>query len=436
LHRRKFTSAFAIAALALLTACLGRQPEPVIRLTWWVTYAEDSDEYGVFQAIADAYSTQAGAVVELAPVPWDHIAPRGGAAPRLAYALEAGEGPDVWGPVPHSWLEPYVARDQVLALEPAEIRDLGQYDDLALRAGSRQGEQYALPVLMDAVALIYNREMVPEPPTTWDELLEIAASWSERDSESLPMVLPLTSPTHVYPFMDGYGGYAIGCQVSDTNDNQCDPTDIGLNNEGSIEGIQLLSDLYTKEGFLSAALTDRAQMHKYALDRFVEGKAGMLIDGPWVLSEVRASEIDYSVAPLPALPGTTHPPRPLTVVYGFSASASTPYAEQAVGLLNHLASPESVVAMHQVLHRAPVRRDVMRLPAVRDRQENVRWRDQAADGVLLPSVPEMDAIWAPWTRALDEAIPGLRPVQDALDDAVDKIHSQLGNQAATDSDKE
>jgi maltose-binding protein MalE len=75
----------------------------------------------------------------------------------------------------------------------------------------------------------------------------------------------------------------------------------------------------------------------------------------------------------------------------------------------------------------------MRLPAVRDRQENVRWRDQAAEGVLLPSAPEMDVVWAPWTRALDEAIPGLRPAQDALDDAADQIHTRLGNQATPES---
>jgi arabinogalactan oligomer/maltooligosaccharide transport system substrate-binding protein len=194
--------------------------------------------------------------------------------------------------------------------------------------------------------------------------------------------------------------------------------------------------MYVEEGLFPEALADRAEMHEYALRAFVEGEAAMLIDGPWVLSDLQESKIDYIVAPLPALPGTAHPPRPLTVVHGLSANAGTSHSEQAIGLLNHIASPESVVAMHQVLHRPPVRRDVMRMPELRERRDSIRWRDQAAKGVLLPSVPEMGVVWAPWTRALDEAIPGLRPAQDALDDAVELIHTRLGHQSTLEGAKE
>jgi arabinogalactan oligomer/maltooligosaccharide transport system substrate-binding protein len=166
-------------------------------------------------------------------------------------------------------------------------------------------------------------------------------------------------------------------------------------------------------------------MHSYALRLFTAGRAGMLLEGSWVLPEVRASRVDYGVAPIPRSPEAPQDPRPLTIVYAVSASALTAHPDEAIDFLNYLASPESVVAMHDVLDKAPVRQDVLRLPALRQDRELKTWRDQAANGVALPNLAELDYVWAPWARALDEAIPGLRPAQDALDQAVEQIRSYI-----------
>jgi maltose-binding protein MalE len=94
-------------------------------------------------------------------------------------------------------------------------------------------------------------------------------------------------------------------------------------------------------------------------------------------------------------------------------------------LLNHVSGPESVVALVDALDKAPVRRDVLRMPPLRENREIQVWHNQAADGVPLPSVPELGYVWAPWARALDEAIPGLKPVSEALDQAVEQIRSYI-----------
>ena len=158
----------ASLALLFIAGCSRRQPDPVIRLTWWIPYAEDSAEYPTFQALADAYTERTGTVIDLVSVPWDDIAPRG-AASRLSLALEAGQdssgrSPDLWGPVPSTWIGPYAAKGQALALEAGQIQNSGQYADVAMSASRWAGQQYALPVLMDSIALIYNREWVSGPP--------------------------------------------------------------------------------------------------------------------------------------------------------------------------------------------------------------------------------------------------------------------------------
>jgi maltose-binding protein MalE len=413
-----------------LASCLGREPETVIRLTWWITYATDSDEYSAFEAIAAAFTEQTGTVVELVSVPWDDIAPRGTSS-RLSLLFDEGDGPDLWGPVPHTWLEPYVSRDQALVLTPEQMRNYSQYDALALHASRLGGDQYALPLLMDSVALIYNRTLVPKPPTTFESLLEIAHEHTDPDSGRWGLVLPLLSPTHLYPFVDGYGGYIFACQVvaedhTSVGTYVCDPQDVGLNNEGAVRGLQLVSDLYVQEDLFPSALADSSQMVEQATQLFVSGQAAMLIDGPWVLPTLRETEIDFGVAALPPLPGASRAPRPLTVVYGLSANAHTEHPDQVLALMNHVAAPESIAALTGALNKAPARRDVARQSQLEHARD---WRDQATAGVLLPPLPELDVVWSPWARALAEAVPGLRPAQEAMDEAVEQIQDTLAEAA-------
>lgn len=437
----------ALLIASILGGCLRPEPEPVIRLTWWITHASESDEYPSFQAIAEAFTEQTGVLVELVPVPWEEIAPRGGTAPPLSRLIESGEGPDLWGPVPHTWLEPYISRDQALPLDPRQIRSHNQYDPLAIQASRLNGQQYALPLLIDSVALIYNRDLVPTPPDTFEQLVEVARAHTESNSDRWGLALPLLSPTHAYPFMDGYGGYLFGCQVAagaistdappageppangtPSDEIVCDLDDLGLGNAGSVQGIQLLSDLYVQERLFSQALADRSQMYERAIQLFAGGQAAMLIDGPWMLPALRDSAIEYGVAPLPTLPGTSERPRPLTVVHSLSANAQTEHPGQVLELMNAIAAPESIASLSVVLNKAPARRDLVRQSPL----EHARaWRDQASQGVLLPPIPELDTIWTPWTRALSEAVPGLRPVQEALDQAVEQIKQSLGAQDAS-----
>jgi maltose-binding protein MalE len=407
---------------------LRREPEQVIHLRWWITYAPDSAEYATFQDLAETYTEHTGVVIDLVSVPWDDIAPRG-ASSRLALAIQADRRssttPDVWGPVPSTWIGPYVRDDLALALEPEQIRDIGQYADAALLASRWSGKQYAVPVFMDSLALIYNRALVPNPPGNYQELIEIAQGLTDTENRRWGLVLPLLSQYHVYPFMDGYGGYILNCQVSVPDGQQCDPGDVGLNNDGSARALEFLSDLYVEQELFPESLADRAEMHDEAVRLFVEGRAGMLIDGSWVLSQANASGIDYGIAPIPELPQGTRPPRSLTTVQVLAASARTAAPTEAADLMLFLSSPKAVIALHNAIGKTPVRRDVLRQPALREDRNLRMWYDLAASGVLLPQEAELGYVWAPWARALDEAIPGLRPAQEALDQAVEQIKGYI-----------
>ncbi|MBL7202024.1 MAG: extracellular solute-binding protein [Anaerolineae bacterium] len=404
----------------LLAGCLRRETKEITTLAWWITFSPDSDEYPTFQALAEAYTEKTGQAVELVSVPWDDIAPRGSVVTRLALAQESGAGPDLWGPVPHTWTGAFAQGGQALAIQAEQIEDAGQYQDAAMRAGQFDGKQYALPVLMSSIGLIYNKTLVPDPPQTFKELLDLVRDLTDARSERWGLVLPLLSQYHVYLFIDGYGGYIFG-----RTGDAYDPGDIGLNNEGAVRGIKFLSDLYVKEKLFPESLVDRASMYEDAVRLFAEGRAAMLIDGPWALAEIAASDIDFGIAPFPSLLDGADRPRPLSTVQVLYASAYSSQQDETLDLINYLAGPESIPDLYQALGGAPVRRDVMRQSEFRGDWQAKAWQDQAVTGVLLPNIPELDYVWSPWGQALDQAIPGLTPVQETLDSAVEQIRSYL-----------
>ncbi|MBN1937759.1 MAG: extracellular solute-binding protein [Anaerolineae bacterium] len=405
-----------LSSILLLAGCLNRPTEETIALTWWITFAEDSAEYPAFQAIAEAFEAQTGYKIELVLVPWSDIAPRGYGSTRLMIAQKEGSGPDLWGPVPHNWTAGFVAEEQVLALDRTRIENAIHYLDAALWSCQVGDAQYGLPVLFDSVALIYNKKLVAAPPKSFDELLALARAQTDPEQDHWGLVLPLLSQYHTYPFIEGYGGYAFRCERA-----ECNFDDIGLNSEGAVRGVQLLSDLYLKEKLFPEPLIDRAVMNSYALNLFTAGRAAMLIDGPWVVSQIEAAGVDYGVASLPALPGSTRAPRPFTVFQAMYVAADTAHADESIALINYVASQRGVEVLQAALGRVPVRRDIIRSAAFRANDEVQGWYDQAVGGVLLPSLPEMDSLWYPWGYALEVAVPGLVPVQDALDQAVSEF---------------
>ena len=416
--KRLIPIAVTSALFLLLAGCLRAEPEEVVALTWWVTFPVESAEYAALQVIAEAYADQSGHVVDLVPVPWNEIAPGWGGYSKLAATQESGTGPDLWGPVPHSWTEVFATEGQALPLESSQIRDASQYLDVAMRACRFDGTQYALPVLIDSAALIYNKTLVPNVPKSFEELLDLARDLTDADRDLWGLVLPLLSQYHVYPFMAGYGGYIVRCER-----DQCDPGDIGLNNEGAVRGVQFIADLYLKEKLFPEPLTDRAAMHSYGLRLFAEGKAAMLIDGSWALPEIRASNVDYGVVAIPTLPETDGRPKPLVIVQAIYVSAHSRHPAEAVDFLNYLAGPEGAVAMLDALGQTPVRRDVLRSPSIRENRDIMAWQDQVTIGVPVPNVP--DYVWTLWGQALEEAVLGFTPVQDALDKAVEQIKGYM-----------
>ena len=92
---------------------------------------------------------------------------------QLKIAGPAGEGPDIIIGA-HDWLGELASNG---LLEPLDLGDKAKLiDPVAIKAFTYDGKLYGLGYNVEAIALIYNKDLVPEPPKTWDELKAIANS--------------------------------------------------------------------------------------------------------------------------------------------------------------------------------------------------------------------------------------------------------------------
>src|SRR5690606_25298144 len=95
-----------------------------------------------------------------------------------------------------------------------------------------------------------------------------------------------------YGLLSAYGGYVFG-------ENGSDPSDVGLNTEGAIEGIEYATEWFNRwpQGMLDATTAGN-----FINEQFTTGKAAAIIGGPWSASDFNASGINYGVSMIPSLP--------------------------------------------------------------------------------------------------------------------------------------
>src|SRR5690606_1259408 len=91
------------------------------------------------------------------------------------------------------------------------------------------------------------------------------------------------------PFIASSGGYFFG------KDNT-DPTDIGLNSPGAVEGFEFLQSLKPILPMNAGDVT-----YDVKTELFAGGKLALNIDGPWSVAAFK-DKVNFGVAPLPQLP--------------------------------------------------------------------------------------------------------------------------------------
>ncbi|MBO0993105.1 extracellular solute-binding protein [Bacillus sp. SD088] len=367
------------------------------KLVVWVNDEDIAEE--AVQKLADKYTDKTGIDIVLERVAQpDQVQ-------DLALAGPAGDGPDLFFQ-PQDRLGDIVAQGLAVPFQYSD-EELSGFSQAAIDAFTYEGEIYGAPTAIETYFAYYNKNIIDTPPSTIEEAFEMSKELTNASKDEYGyLVLP--EFYYLYSFINSYGGYVFG-----EEDGIYDPEDIGLNNEGAIEGLTKYQE-FVKEGLIPKTLTIDV------LDGlFTEGKVGMVVSGPWNLPIYgEALGDDLGTAPLPKINGEDAPS--FVGVKSWLISYYSENPEWAEDLAMFLTSEESAQTYYEVTGELPPRDkllDQINEPIYKGYTEQIQY------AAPMPNIPEMSAIWE-----IDDAIELIsngEDVKEVLDDAVDLIEEKM-----------
>ncbi|MGH2530985.1 MAG: sugar ABC transporter substrate-binding protein [Thermomicrobiales bacterium] len=392
--------------------------EQVDRLILWTRSTPDAPNNTEWQNLtnmANAYTEATGTPIEMVTVPDADF------KQKMGTLAPAGEGPDVYGPIAHDWIGEFAIQGIAAEIPEELIEGRDDFIPVAFEAATVEGTLAALPLFVESVGLIYNIDMVPTPPATWEELVTMATELTAGDVYGFGF--PLLEQYHEGAFYHGFGSY-----IFQYAEGEFDIDDIGLNNEGGVTAAKFLRDMFhMQQPPLPPVAVDRTNMHVQQEGMMEASQIAMTINGPWREAPLTAAEINYGVAKLPTLPGGD-PMRPFLGVQCWAASSHSQNLEAALDFISFATGTNSVVEQFKGFVKAPVRQSALGSEEVQANANMAVWTEQAADGVPMPNIPEMSQVWTPWGDAIDAIIPpnaSDEDVQRFLDGAAEQIAEKI-----------
>jgi multiple sugar transport system substrate-binding protein len=278
----------AVAA-ALAVACNRGAGPPALT----VVIAEYSKDHTrpFWQALADQYTKQGGAKVDLRIIDWNSI------DQQVSTMIQNNQPPDVLNLNSFS----SYARDGLLypaddVLSPTTRDD---FLEAFARGGQFQGKLYGLPILSSARAFFYNRELldkagVAAPPKTWDEFLQAAKKVQALGGGTIGYALPL-GPEEAQAewsiwMWNGGGDWKSGDAWT-------------INSEANLRTLSFLADLANRHRVtqINPGKTNRTDG---AFQLFKDGKVGMVMGfSPFAKQLDAEGKVKYGVAEMPTTLG-------------------------------------------------------------------------------------------------------------------------------------
>ena len=375
----RFAGLAALFLAMLLAGCAdtgGPPPagEPILVRIW---HQKDARERSFLEEWAEAYNARQDSV-ELEVLYKETEELRN----HYIFAAIGGKGPDmIYGPA-----------DNVGTLGITQtIRPLDTLLTDAFKSGfspdgllEYEGQIVAVAdQIGNHLTYVYNRELLPEPPETFEELLQTASLTRDTDGDGSPDQYALTwnytEPFFFVPFLTAYGGW-----VMDENGNP------SLDTEATVRAIQFILDL-RDEYRLIPPTTD----YETAQTLFREGDAAAIINGPWSWAGYGEAGVDYGLAVLPLNEETGLYARPTASAKAYSINPAVRdwKLPTVLGVLQLLTGDEIQAQMADVLSTIPVREAVRQSGVMETNPILKQSLVQVESSVPLPTDPQMRQIW-------------------------------------------
>jgi multiple sugar transport system substrate-binding protein len=324
--------------------------------------------------------------------------------------------------VDNPFVSTMISTGQVIPLSGLKGFSTKGYFPAIIKEGFSGGKYYSLPVAgANSIALMYNIAMLKaahvSPPKTWAQLLTAAKA--------------LTTSDHY--------GIALTCEAAEDTTWQWEPYlwsnggKFTFSNIGSARGVQALNvwKQLIDNGSASKDCLNWSQTPA-ASTQFIDGKAAMMVNGPWNFSALTAAKMvygkQYGIVPVPTRVAGQHVVVPLGGEdWMVSKSGDSATQQMAFQYINGMQSPAMELKMAKLFGYLPARVAVAKIYV---KQAGPQWKVYVNQtlfahprtlglGVKYPKISQV--VWT----AMQAALSGSKSVPDALSSAQSQIQKIL-----------
>ncbi len=389
--------AAAAAASPTVAAVVDDDPGPASTVTVWHAY-RDAERAALDKLIEHWNGTHKNTQIQALSVPPDAI------IDKFQVAVPNGNGPDLMI-FAHDKIGVW-ARDGLIQPlgEFATPERLKRFMPQTVKPLVFEKNLYGLPLAYKTLVLFYNKKMVPTPPKTLAQLVEVAKGFTKADPNADNASFGLAyEAANLYfhgPFLLGAGGAVFD-----------EAGALKIDSPEAKKAIETVRGLYR-----DAKILPQGTVSGFVItSMFNDGKVPFVLQGPWFMGEIEKS-VDWAVATLPEL----EPGKPMRPFLGSEAallSAKTTNKAAALRVIDYLTSDEAVLTRIDQGKQMVANIKTYEMPKWGDDAVVKVFRAQAETAVPMPSSAEMSAVWTPYNAALQKAIYGDTKAEEALAEA-------------------
>jgi multiple sugar transport system substrate-binding protein len=378
-----------------------------VTLTWWDYWTEGATNAGIQNLHSKYMKANPDVNIKRRTIPFDQL------KPTLLRAAAANELPDI-AVIDNPDMASFASQG-VLADITEYVEDWGQEDayfDGPWQSCQYEGTSYGLPTSSNCLALFYNKDFLNEagvePPTTWDELQESAATLTQGDRFGLA-VSAIKSEEGTFqwlPFL-----WQAGEDI---------PT---IDSAGGKDAMQLWVDM-VREGSMSRGILGWRQ--EDVKNEFQNRRAAMMINGPWQIPLLNqdSSDLNWDVVVLPKGKQSA------SILGGenMGVTSGSQDIDAAWDFMTWMQKPENYIPYLKEVDRQPSRKDLADVPA---------WADDPILSVFIEQLkvarpraygPKYPEISEAVQEAIQASISGESDVASALSRAQSQIKPLLSEE--------
>ncbi len=319
---------------------------------------------------------------------------------KFPQTAATGDGPDIvfWA---HDRFGGYAQAGLLTEIKPSQAIKDGIVD-FAWDAVKYEGKYIGYPIAVESLSLIYNKDLVPNPPKSWEEVAALDAQLKKAGKSAI--MWNLKEPYFTWPLMAADGGYAFKFGA-----NGYDVKDAGLDKKGVVDAMNFVKGLVDK-GVISADMD-----YSVSESAFNQGKTAMTINGPWAWGNIEKSGINYGVTTLPKFNGQSS--KPFVGVLTAGISTASPNKDLAVEFIeNYLLTNDGLRMVNNDKPLGAVALNSFQRELDADARIAATM-DNAMNGEIMPNIPQMNAFWGAAKNAIINIVDGRQTVDAALADA-------------------